>query len=74
MFTTTKLALAAIVFFGVSSAALANDREDSGASVAQIDREAAEAKNLSRMGQAGTANAYFVSPTEQDTRKKGHSR
>ena len=74
MFTTSKIALAAIMIFGAASAALATDHEDDTSSLAQINRDAAEARGLAHASNGGTANAYFVSPSEQDTRKKGHSR
>jgi hypothetical protein len=74
MFTTTKIALTAILIFGAASAAMAENRDDDTSSLAQIEREAAEARNPTHMGRAGTANAYFVSPSERDTRKTGHSR
>jgi hypothetical protein len=77
MFTTTKIALAALMIFGifgVGSAALAMDHEDDTASLAQIEREAAEARNPTHTGRAGSyPNAYFMSPSEQDTRKRTHS-
>jgi hypothetical protein len=77
MFTTTKIALATILIFGAASAAMANDRDYDSASFAQIEREAAEARNPTHMGNAGTANAYYALPNAQDplqSRRKGHSR
>ena len=76
MFNTTKIALAAITILGAASAAMANDRDYDSESFAQIEREAAEARNPTHMGNAGTANAYAL-PGAQDpseSRRKGHSR
>ena len=73
MFTTTKIALAAIMIFGVASAALAGDEDTT--SLAQIEREAAEARTANHMGNAGTANAYFALPSEQgSSHRKRQSR
>jgi cob(I)alamin adenosyltransferase len=74
MFTKTTMALAAIMLFGVASSALAGDEDTT--SLAQIERDAAESRAVNRMGNVGTANAYFALPSEQESqsRKKGHSR
>jgi hypothetical protein len=77
MFNTTKIALAAITIFGAASAAMANDRDYDSSSLAQIEREAAEARSPTHMGNAGNANAYYALPSAQDpseSHRKGHSR
>ena len=77
MFIKTRMALVAIIIMGGASTAMANDRDYDSESVAQIEREAAEARNPVRIGNAGTANAYHALPGAQDpsrSRRKGHSR
>jgi hypothetical protein len=71
MFTNTKIALAAAMIFGVTSAALANDIDQS-ASGAQVEREARQSQlpwwwnGQNHTGNAGSA--YGFVPTYKPAR------
>jgi hypothetical protein len=78
MFTSTKIALAAVLMLGAASAARANDIETN-PSTAQSEREWREfqGQNQRHMGNVGTGYGYFASPTQDDlsqSGKKGHNR